>query len=311
MDRKTLHNLFNGKATDKEKEYICNWLDEMPEHQDEMIRERKFYDLLLFHKKEKDVEIGQSDPFWKKRWLIETLKIAAVFLLIAGVAFYYITGQKDKFREYTQTVSVPAGQRVDIVLGDGTKVCLNSNSELQYSPFLSGEERRVYLKGEAFFDVTHDSSSRFVVETTDHSVEVLGTQFNVEAYPNYEFVTSLQSGKVSIINHKNPDKRIILQPGQQAVSHDNNIAVAEIANPDIFRWTEGLVCFDNMPFESLMKEIEKSYGVRIIIQNQSIENKFTGKFRVSDGIEHVFKILQKNSTFKFQWDEDKNIIYIQ
>ncbi|NDV78015.1 FecR family protein [Dysgonomonas sp. 511] len=310
MDKKILHNLFSGKASEKEKEYISDWLDEAAEHQDEMVRERKFYDMLLFLKKDKVKQSDYDNPFWKKRWLVEVVKIAAVFLLMAGISIYYVSRQQDKLGEYAQTVSVPAGQRANITLADGTKVCLNSNSELLYSPFLASDERRVYLKGEAFFDVTHDASSRFVVETADYSVEVLGTQFNVEAYPDYEFITSLQSGKVSITNNESR-KSIILHPGQQAVGENGKMQIRDIANQDLFRWTEGLVCFEDTSFESLMKQFEKSYGVKIIIQNPTLNNKFSGKFRVSDGIEHAFKILQKNSKFIYQRNEDKNIIYIR
>ncbi len=209
------------------------------------------------------------------------------------------------------TISSPAGQRTNIILADGTRICLNSNSELQYPAFFSGDERRVVLKGEAYFDVTHDASQPFIVETDDYNVQVLGTQFNVEAYPGYEFVTSLQTGKVSIINNDNPSEYVILEPGQQAISFNNEISVRSIGNMDLFRWTEGLVCFENATFETLMKQFEKSYGVKIIIQNSGIDNKFSGKFKISDGIEHAFYILQKSSEFTYQWNEDRNIVYVK
>jgi ferric-dicitrate binding protein FerR (iron transport regulator) len=236
-----------------------------------------------------------------------------VLLISLGIEWYYISKERNKLLALTNTISVPLGQRVNVTLSDGTKVCLNALSELQYPTFFAGKDRKVKLKGEAFFDVIHNADRPFVVETEKYNVEVLGTTFDVQAYPNTDkFLTSLLKGKVRIVNNKIPGQTIILNPNEQAYFANKKLIVRQIPDLDVFNWREGLLCFKQSSFQTLMHRFEECYDVQIIIRKYpSLENEFTGKMRISDGLDHAIRVLQMNTQFTYRWDEKMRIIYIE
>jgi ferric-dicitrate binding protein FerR (iron transport regulator) len=202
---------------------------------------------------------------------------------------------------------------VNITLSDGTKVCLNALSELQYPTFFEGKVRKVKLKGEAFFDVTHNDDQPFIVETNRYNIEVLGTTFDVLAYPNTDtFFTSLLKGKVRITNINIPGNPIILNPNEQAYCLNNKLTIRQIPDPDAFNWREGLLCFKHNSFQTLMHRFEECYDLQIVISKHPVpENEFTGKIRISDGIDHALRVLQKNTQFTYRWDDKMRVIFIE
>lgn len=315
MNKEILYHYFSGEATEEEKKQIAEWLNAAPEHVEELKRERKFYDLLLFVRREKRVNMNRRRMPENHRWIKRCVEVAVVVLImLGGVWGGSLLNRRMQQKELLasmNTISVPPGQQVSVTLVDGTKIWLNANSELQYPAFFAGNDRRVKLSGEAFFSVTHDETHPFIVETQDYHVKVLGTQFNVEAYPGYGFITSLQDGKVCVVDNQDPEHQVFLKPGEQAVSVQNRLMVQSIHNMDLFRWKEGLICFENVSFQALMQEFEKSYGIRIIVkEGMTLENEFSGKLRISDGVEHAFRVLQSSAQFTYSWDTEKNIIYI-
>ncbi len=98
MDKKTLYNLFSGKATETDKKSISDWLDQASENQDEMIRERKLFDMLLFAEEKKSVRTNRINLFLNKKWIRETLKIAAIVLLVAGAGVFFLKEQQNKLQ---------------------------------------------------------------------------------------------------------------------------------------------------------------------------------------------------------------------
>ena len=111
------------------------------------------------------------------------------------------------------TIKVPAGQRANLTLPDGTNVWLNARSEMRYPAVFTGNKREITLDGEAYFEVTHNEDKPFVVQTNKCNVEVLGTKFNVEAYSDSEdFCTSLMEGSVRVSDKGNPSESLVLAP---------------------------------------------------------------------------------------------------
>ena len=144
-----------------------------------------------------------------------------------SVSVYWNTlFQQDAMEVAYNIVKVPAGQHIDLTLADGTQVSLNALSELKYPSNFAGKTREVSLKGEAFFDVTRNEQMPFKVETFAYEIEVLGTEFNVEAYPESgEFNTTLVEGSVRLTNSLTPNKSILLSPNQQATLCDDKLVV--------------------------------------------------------------------------------------
>lgn len=313
MQQDLLYKYFNRETTPQEEEDIAKWLDEASENSTIFQKERHKYNMILLLSKDEQLQSRKKIRFIPN-WLKEIGKIAAVVMIMFSIGYYYQSSMQDKHSSAMNVVSVPAGQRVNLVLPDGTHICMNAKSRLEYPSIFVGESRRVKLTGEAFFNVIHNNGNAFIVETPDCEVEVLGTSFNIEAYPESNaFATALLEGSVKITNKKDPAKPIILEPNQQVRLVNEKLEISDIQDFDVLRWREGLICFKNKPFKQLIEQFEKYYDVRIIIENNKLlEHELSGKIRITDGIEHALRVIQKNTSFSYTRDSKlENVIYIK
>ncbi len=246
----------------------------------------------------------------------ESLKIAAAIsvLLVSALYISNNVGKSAPVLEMNKIV-VPPGQRANLTLSDGTNVWLNACSEMTYPASFSEDIRRVSLKGEAYFDVSKDVEHPFVVQTKKCDIKVLGTEFNVrvnEAESDCEFSAALLEGSIELTNKMEPGPSIRLAPMQKAEWTGGKMVVESIRNLDDYRWKEGLICFEDIRFADLMKRFEKTYDIRIVIQNKSLHDyKCSGKCRVSDGVDFILQVLQRSTRFTFSRSDDNTIIYIK
>lgn len=240
--------------------------------------------------------------------------IAAVFaLLIVGTWLTAISYQKSDPFVTMHMVEVPAGQRACLTLEDGTQVWLNAKSTLTYPSRFSEKERRVTLIGEAFLTVKKDARKPFIVSSQGVDIEVLGTTFNVSAYPETGFVqTSLLDGSVRIYPQANPSEQIILCPNEEACYKNGKLTVSPLDNSGQFSWKEGVYSFDNEPFEQIIKKLQLYYDVKIVVKDHSIlDFEYSGKFRQRDGIHKILQIIQKIQKFKIEIDDEQNVIMLE
>ena len=314
MDRNALYRFFSNQSTLEEEKQILDWLDLSSENKKIFVEERNIFDSIVLNNEEQ-ISVKEESSFMAKKnrkailWAKELLKVAAVAAVIIGVCFYYVSQQKNILLSSMNTLSVPAGQRIDFTLPDGTKVSMNSMSELQY-PTMFDDTRRVKLKGEAYFEVSHNEKSPFIVETKDYGVEVLGTTFNINADEG-SFTTSLIEGKVKVFNLNNTKESFILNPNEEIALRSGKLMVQPINNFDVFRWKDGLFCFRNTSLDKLFPQIEKYYDVEIInlAGNKLISKELSGKIRISEGIEHALRVLLKGTNLTYE--KHDNIIHIK
>lgn len=310
MEKNILYRFFSNTATIEEERQLLAWIEEDPEHQKELLKERRIFDLTIMtssEEKSKPAKLRtRSYPVYRIR---ELVKIAAVAILVWGMSFYFYKMTSDEPAIPLTTISVPAGQRINLTLPDGTSVWMNARSEIKYPAVFSGDERKVSLKGEAWFEVTH-AGMPFIVEAGKYAVEVLGTTFNLDANPDInKFSASLIEGKVKVINRDHPSEEVILDPNEQVYISEGKLSKQAIADFDVFRWRDGLFCFKNMSFNTMLEYIEKYYDVKVILQKADLPRKeLSGKIRINDGVEHALRVLQKNIPFTYQKQE--NLIYI-
>ena len=307
MDQKLLYKMFEGQATDADLTEIRKWAGENPENKKMLLHERALYDALqLSGQKTKSAIHVTNLPAWK--WgSIAAAAIAVLFVL----SIFFEFRKEIKPEIAMNTITVPAGQRVEVKLADGTHIWLNALSELSYPVSFNGEKREIHLKGEAFFDVAKDKSKKFIVHTERCEVEVLGTQFNVEAYNEDEFSTALLRGSVKVTDKSQPDESVVLEPNSTVRLANGRLTVTPITDFNPYSWKDGLITFKNISFKALMKKLEKNQGIHIIIENRSLDNyACSGKFRISDGIEEVLKVLQQDAHFTFE-RENGNVIRIR
>lgn len=314
MDRKVLHRFFAGTASFEEEEAVCDWVDASDKNREELIRERKYFDVLLLHKA-KNSSMAQSGRRFSLPFVIgESLKIAAaISVLVVSALYIYNNVAKPAPVLAMNKIVVPPGQRANLTLSDGTNVWLNACSELAYPASFTEESRSVSLKGEAYFDVSKDAEHPFIVQTNQCDIKVLGTKFNVQAdESDCEFSAALLEGSIELTNKMNPGSSILLAPMQKAEWTGGKMVVDSIRNLDNYRWKEGLICFEDIRFADLMKRFEKTYDIRIVIRNKSLHDyKCSGKCRVSDGVDFILQVLQRSTRFTFSRNDDNTIIYIK
>lgn len=312
MDKETLYSFFEGKTTLEQEIRIRDWMEASEENSKEFFRERKIFDaiILLGHQDEEDVVIQR--PFYARIPFRELFKIAAVIALTLSVTLFVQYKNGNKERMAMNTVSVPAGQRVNLTLSDGTNLWLNACSTLKYPAVFTKEKREITLDGEAYFEVTHDKNKPFIVHTDKCNVEVLGTKFNVEAYSNKElFETSLMEGAVKVSLTGNAAHSLILTPNTRAYLKNGKLVSAKIDDFGVYRWKEGLICFKDLSFPDIMLKLEKYFDIKIVINNKQVHSYVcTGKFRQSDGIDYALRVLQKDVSFKYKRNENNDVIYI-
>lgn len=313
MEKQRLYKFFEGKASPAEKEAIRAWLDSSPEHEEELFREREFFDAMILSDDPPKKEKGKKASHYYLPVVLEFVKIAAVIAITVVCGTYWYKSKISEMSHAMNIITVPAGQRVNLTLPDGTDVWLNARSKMQYPAVFSDLKREIKLDGEGYFDVSHRTEKPFVVKTKKFDVEVLGTKFNVEAYSDSEdFCTSLMEGSVRVTENERPSESLTLSPNHQASWRDGRLQSSVISDFDSFRWKEGLICFKNMNFDQLMMRFEKCYGIRIVVENTRLmEYTCSGKFRIADGVDNALRILQKDAKYTFERNKDDSIIYIR
>lgn len=209
------------------------------------------------------------------------------------------------------SIEVPAGSRMDVTLPDGTQVKLNSGTTLTYPMKFSDRKRNVELRGEALFNVTHNPDQPFVVSTYASDIEVLGTKFNVNAYPEKNsFHVALIEGKVKV-NSKS-GQVAYLYPGETVTLSDNVLAKNAVSQEGELLWTNGKLNIAGLGFSDIISEIERSFGVQIVVECPEPEiNISRGELLVSDGIDMALKSLQYFADFSYTRDYKTGTIHIR
>src|SRR5690606_9402920 len=178
---------------------------------------------------------------------------------------YYKTGEADDVLNYN-TLNVPYGKTFKVQLSDGSFVHLNAGTQLKYPKQFPGSERRVYLEGEAYFEVTHDEDRPFIVETSSSTTQVLGTSFNVSAYVDDQWsATVLVEGSVIVSEVDTTIASVKLSPGHMALwdSVTKKINVLEVETTEYTSWMEGDLVFESRTFEDMLRVLERKYNVNI------------------------------------------------
>lgn len=306
MDEKLLIRYINQDATDNEIKEVIEWFDKNPaEHLIELNRVR-----YALHGS--DVYGTPVSPI--RRIIKAVIGFAAVIMLMAGAWYASDWNTINQMTNRIVRLETPAGQRMTVTLEDGTSVQLNAGTVLEYPSVFAGSQRRVLLSGEAIFDVKHDKDRPFIVETFASEVEVLGTKFSVEAdKESGRFSAMLMEGSVQVRSRFAPMQSITMQPHDRVDLIDGEFCKSRVPDFRELCWTEGIIYIKKMPFDDLMRRLERAYNVDISIERETLPKieVRSGKIRISEGIEYALQMLQKVSDFRYRYDEEKNLIVIR
>ena len=315
IDEQALLDYFSGILSPVQKQEVEAWIQETEENRKiardieyiyfatDTINTIKSIDST---KALKEVKVRFSKKENNKRsFILQLQRIAAIFVIPLLIStLYYAT--KEEPVEFIEIRTNP-GMVATVNLPDGSKVWLNSRSYLKHPQKFTGDTRNVEMEGEAYFSVQKDKSKKFIVNTPFNlKAEVLGTEFNMEAYKeSNKVVTTLVSGSVrlSFQNKNNTEESMIMNPNEEISynSKTRGVSLSKPYLPTLTAWKDGLVIFRNTPFEDALNVLSKRFNVEFIVKNDLLyENSFTGPFdgqhlhlilehfRLSSGIQYKF-----------------------
>ncbi len=242
----------------------------------------------------------------RNRILSVLTRVAAILLLpVLSLLFYTNLSNKDRYAVNLNDLEVeaPAGSRMHIELGDGTKVWLNHGSKLKYPLRFEGENRKVFLTGEAYFEVAHNKKVPFIVGTNLLDVKATGTAFNVSAYPGDNNIsTTLVEGEVILYERETKHEIKALLPGEcLKFDPQKNVYILESEYTGKYTaWKDGLLVFKNERVEDIAKKLARWYNVEVEIDNEKVkEFTFTATF-MDETLQQVLELMTLATPVNYQ-----------
>ena len=262
----------------------------------------------------------------KRSYLKYTIGVAATIVAALFLYFYLNPYSKDKnandiFKLYSSGKAI----RRTVILSDGTVITLAKESTIKVDDAFDIGKRELWLTGEAFFDVKHDAAHPFIVHTSFSDVKVLGTTFNIKAYPNSKITeTSLIHGSVRIDSKSNPGYFVILKPNQKVVSSNQSETTetsvskeykvsalqtdSSSKQPEETKWIRNRLDIDNLPLSTIAQKLQAWYGIEVLIADEEIKGyRYSGTFE-NETIVKTLEALQLSYSFKFEIENNKIII---
>lgn len=237
------------------------------------------------------------------RWVANVAAILLPIVLIAGI---YIFNKPQKI-DYL-AISADAGEKASVSLPDGSKISINSVSEVVYSTEYNKKERILKLKGEGYFDVKSDSSKPFIVECGDVKVKVLGTTFGIKAYDDENTISVvLSSGKVELIT---PSESLTMKPNEK-ITYDRatkSTRIEHVDAKDYTDWRQNRLRFENETLENIVKTIARMHNTDIVFDNAEIDQqKFTGTID-NTSVQSALKAL--SLTAPIDYHVENGVVYL-
>jgi ferric-dicitrate binding protein FerR (iron transport regulator) len=233
-------------------------------------------------------------------------QIAASIALLLGVSWFALL-RPSPVRQLT--ASTGYGETKEVVLPDHSIVVLNALSTLSYPERFSKKERLVNLDGEGYFKVQKDSRKPFKVQTGEMEVEVLGTVFNIQSYNNEEIIEiSLLKGSIAV--HYGTNQQI-LKPGETACYNKKSFSLETVSEnlTAIGQWQQGILVFDNIPLDEILKTLERQYPVHFELNDNELKQlRMTARFTSDESIENIMEVLGSSAGFAYKKQGDRIVI---
>lgn len=249
--------------------------------------------------------------------ILKVYQKVAAFLLIPliGLGILFWVSQRNQLSsQYTETIA-PRGQKSQIVLTDGTKVWLNSDTKIKYPGNFSKNQRDVYLDGEAFFEVTQNARQPFVVHTSGVDVKVLGTKFNVKAYADESLIeTSLFEGKVNLLlNDPTSAQQVTkeVKPGQSFAysKTDHQVAANKFPQDEINGWKKNQLIFKDDTFSNLVRKVERWYNVKVVYDEKLFnDRRLTVELYEGERLERLMEIISLTLSVDYKYEKGEIIL---
>lgn len=300
-------NWFNKRGENKEikEQLFSQWEELNKQYKNDRslnhIFEKIQYNILLEEKKE-----NEKFNMWRIYQKVAAILLIPVLVFSLWYYFSLKNGSNTPIEEVAQSwveINAPDGARVEFFLPDGSKGWLNSSSKLKY-PAILNKDRKVELSGEAWFDVKHLDNSEFIVSVPDMNIKVLGTEFNVSAYPEDAFTdVILEKGKVEV-NGKETIFYQTLSPNEKITfNHETRgLDLSEVDAKRYSAWKDGYLIIDNEALGQVVGRLERWYNVDITIQDEALKKyRFKATFK-DEPLEEVLRLMAKTTPIIYKID---------
>lgn len=306
-----VYSYFKGDIDEAGKQQLAEWLATDPSHQKIWNTYSERWAIAaspFFMEKEKEdfethfsplIRSGQPRKRRLNGWMWYSIASTVLICLMIGVSLYSGKRKNQSVEtlpltaEWPARIVTPSGSRSEAILPDGTHVWLNSGTELSFVYDKQQGVRKASLDGEAYFEVMRDTLRPFIVQTKELSVKVLGTKFNVKAYSRDESENvSLLSGSVNVSVDRNRATEYRLLPYNQLNldAEANQVEIHSFVGTEAIAWIEGGYGFTNLKFRQIVRDLERKYGVEIILRSKRLADQtFSGFFPPEYTLPQIFK----------------------
>jgi hypothetical protein len=334
-----LKKYLRGETTPEETELVDNWYASLQENPDDVslldpleldIVQNKIFDRIKgnisFGKKKEDLTTIASTPFYFKTTFKLAAAIAVIALIGLGAILFNQNGLPSLHRESVSSSTMIQGTYNNstitrrVVLQDGTAILLKPNSSIEYPEKFSGSDRRVQLRGEAFFEVTKDKNRPFIISTSEVTVKVLGTSFNVIAYEGAKEVSvAVKTGKVSVIKSKKikqnepvDSDEVIVTPNQELIYNTANAYFSRkiVAEPVVIleKPAQFETQYDGAPVVKILNVLEQNYGIDIQYDEWALSNCILTTSMAEEGLYERIEIICKAIGAQYTIEDAKIVI---
>lgn len=247
---------------------------------------------------------GQNNPIQGRNGVMATLSDSVLDYSVS-----LETSQHGSEDELYHTLYVPNGAKYQLKLADGTRIWINSGTEIRYPIENRGNTRHVYLSGEAFFEVAQDSLRPFVVSSGMVDARVLGTVFNISSYTGEICNVTLVSGSLQVNSRTNEKEQVVLRPGENARQDHALTVQQEIDLEEYIGWRYNYLSFANQPLEQMMIKLARWYDFQIDYTEDHIKNyRFSARFDQNETLDEIIRQLEQTNKIEIKTEDKKLII---
>lgn len=316
MDDKILIRFLNKKHTSEDLLLIERWIKEDKAHADWLFEmeqiwslknESRFSETTEIKKEYKrfinskpEAKINNSKRKIKLSWI--GYAAAIIIIAVMGVNLLKMQKEAEIIAQSMNVIEVPKGQRSTLTLTDGTKVWLNAESRLVYPASFTAKNREVTLEGEGFFEVARNEKSPFIVRTDLIEVAVLGTKFNIEAYPDEIVFVTLTEGKVEVASNENNERVTLEENDQASYSRESGLNVKRGISGDLLKsWTSGEFSYIDKTLAYIVNDLQRRFNVKITILDKELENEtFSSRVYDTSDVEKVLNLLKETRRMDYR-----------
>jgi transmembrane sensor len=317
LNQEIIAKYLNNECSEGEQMLVEAWYKSFENNPDGIseLSEGEYSELFYRVRKNIDHQINPIKLYTPPRWVWYASGMAAMLLIIFGLSFYFNVEKPTTLSRIQSDIPLSdwakyenlSAKVLKISLPDGSTVWLQPKTLLSYNQS-DRVYRQVNLRGEAFFDVKRDESRPFLIYSGKMTTKVLGTSFNVKAYPETEkFEVSVVTGKVSVMNES--EREVFVTPKQQVIleTKTDNIFINEIPKDKTYYWELASLSFDNTSMESVISSIEQNYNVTIELSPKLKACRLSGNF-TNEHLATILEIVCRSIEAEYVIDGDRIIL---